>query len=511
MAAVPQQQAPREYSVVIIGAGIAGLCMGIQLRKLGIDDFVIFEKAAGIGGTWRDNTYPGAACDVPAIFYSFSFELNPNWSSRFPQQPEILAYLEHCTDKYGIRPFIRFNSEITQARFDAQNGRWEVTSAAGEQAFGRILVNGVGQLNRPYLPKIAGQDDFKGVSFHSARWNHDHDLRNRKVAVIGTGPSAVQFIPEIAPKVAKLSVFQRTPNWLVPRPDPIYSEQQKERSRRHPLLLRAKRLGIWAAADVAWPMFKMGSQHPVRRVAERVVLWNMHRHLHDPELKRKLTPHYPMGCKRVQIEDDYYPALERPNVELITTPIERVTAQGVLTEDGVEHEADTLIYATGFRAVEFLAPMQVHGLDGRSLNEAWRQGAEAYLGMGLPGFPNFFMLYGPNTNLGHNSIIFMIEQQVQYVLRCLRALRQQDLKYLDLREDVMQRWQAECQQSLARTVWASGCHSWYKTADGKITNNWPYSTLTYWWRMRQAGIADYRLVQKNLGSQSVEPLQLGVV
>ena len=489
-----ERKIPEATDILIIGSGFGGLCAAINLKRRGRQRFVVLEKNAGVGGTWRENTYPGAACDVPAMFYSFSFELNPDWSTRFPRQPEILAYLERCAEKYGILPHCRFNAEVQEARFDESSGRWTVLTRSGERLVARAVINATGQLNRPALPDISGQETFRGNSFHSARWNHDETLTGQRVAVIGTGPSAVQFIPEIAPDVAHLYVFQRTPNWMVPRPDPAYSERQRRLHQRHPLVMRVKRFGIWAMADLAWPMFTMNAYHPVRRLAESLVRWNMQRHLSDPQLREQLTPRYPMGCKRVQIEDDYYPALHRNNVTLITDPIEKITPEGVRLRDGDSIVVDTLIYATGFKSTQFLAPMEVFGRQGKSLNERWAQGAEAYLGVAVPGFPNFFLLYGPNTNLGHNSIVFMIEQQVRYILRCLELLEEYGAKYLEVREERMARWQAEAERQLSRTVWSHGCNSWYKTAEGRITNNWPYSTLTYWLRMRRPYPEDYEWV-----------------
>lgn len=480
--------------IVIIGSGFGGLCAAINLKRRGRERFVLLEKNAGVGGTWRENTYPGAACDVPAMFYSFSFELNPDWSGRFPRQPEILAYLERCAEKYGVLPHCRFNTEVREARFDEHSGRWTVITDDGDRIVAHALINATGQLNRPAWPQIPGRERFQGNSFHSACWDHTDNLTGKRVGVIGTGPSAVQFIPEIANQTGHLYVFQRTPNWMVPRPDPAYSERQRALHRRRPWIMRLKRFGIWAMADMAWPMFTMGSGHPLRRLAERLVVWNMHRHISDPDLREKLTPHYPMGCKRVQIEDDYYPALHRDNVTLITDSIEEIVADGIRTRSGKHIAMDTLIYATGFKSTQFLTPMEVYGRQGKSLNERWAQGAEAYLGVTVPGFPNFFMLYGPNTNLGHNSIVFMIEQQVRYILGCLDLLDQYGARYMDVFEGSMTRWQHEAQRQLAKTVWSHGCNSWYKTAEGRITNNWPYSTLTYWLRMRRPYPEDYQWV-----------------
>jgi len=496
--------ATRECEVAIIGAGNSGLCAAIQLRRAGIDDFVVLEKSGGVGGTWRDNTYPGAACDVPSMFYSFSFEVNTEWSRQYAQQPEILDYLERCADKYGVRDHIRFDTDVRQASFDEASGRWRIETADGEVVSARILINGTGQLNRPFIPEIPGRAAFRGTSFHSARWNHEHDLRGERVGVIGNGASAIQFIPEIAPEVAELCIFQRSANWVVPRKDRPYTGFEKWLFKHLPIVPWLQRLSIWLKLEMRWPAFaRPGSL--VARLSEWASLRHMRKQVEDPALYPALTPDYPLGCKRILISDDYYPALNRDNVHVVTDRIDRITDDGILTRDGSERKLDTIIFATGFRSTEFLAPMRVYGREGKSLADAWGRGAEAYLGVTLPGFPNFFMLYGPNTNLGHNSIIFMIERQVEYVLQCIRAIRARDLKYLELRPEVMERWREEARTSLGKTVWATSCQSWYKTEDGKITNNWPYSTTTYWLRMRHARLDEYYQVAGETGDAPGRP------
>lgn len=493
----PSADPRQEVEVAIVGSGFAGLGMAIRLREAGIEDFVVFEKASDVGGTWRDNTYPGLECDVPAMFYSFSFELKTDWSRKFPPQPEIHRYLRHCADKYGIRPFIRFRTEVDEARFDEASGRWQIRTSDGAEISARVLISGTGQLNRPATPALPGIDTFAGKSFHSARWDHDYDLAGKRVAVVGNAASAVQFIPEIAPRVGQLSIFARSAQWLIRQNGRRYTEFEKKLFTRFPVLVRLQRAWLWLKHEARWPVFARGGSL-IGRLFERLALKEMRERVADPELRAQVTPDYPVGCKRILLSDHYYEALQRDNVELVDSPVARVTANGVVAEDGREREVDAIIYATGIKSTEFLTPMRVYGEDGRNLNDQeWAGGAHAYLGVTVPGFPNFFMLYGPNTNLGHNSIVFMIERQVDYVLQCLKTLRQRRLKYLDLRADAMRRWQEECQSSLASTVWATGCHSWYKTADGKITNNWPYSTMTYWWRMRKPRLADYRQVPED--------------
>jgi len=485
----------RTPRVAIFGAGLSGICLAIHLKKAGIETFTIFEKSDGVGGTWRDNAYPGAACDVPSMFYSFSFEVKTDWSRRFAPQPEILDYVEHCTDKYGVRPHVRFHAEVASARYDQAAGVWRVRTVGGEEHEFDVVVSGVGQLNRPFVPDIPGLETFGGARFHSARWDRGHDVTGETVAVVGNGASAVQIVPEVAPRAKRLYVFQRSANWMIARKDQPYSPRAQAMLARVPGLARATRALVWALLEARWPAFA-GNSPRVTEKLTRLATAEMEQHVGDPALRRALTPDYPVGCKRILISDDYYQTLVRENVEVVTSPIREVTADAIVTEDGTSRPVDTIVLATGFRTTEFLQPMEVTGVGGRSLNDVWRAGAEAYYGLALPGFPSFFMLYGPNTNLGHNSIILMIECQVGYVMRCLERMRARGLSALEVRDDAMRRWDAECQSTLSRTVWAQGCESWYKNAGGRITNNWPYSTMTYWWRTRRPNFADWVEIQR---------------
>lgn len=484
-----RHQTPR---IAIIGSGFSGLCLGIQLQKAGFERFTIFEKGDRVGGTWRDNTYPGAACDCPSFAYCFSFEQKTDWSRKWAQQPEILGYMEHCARKYGLLPHIRFGCEVAEARFDTDEGVWHLRTAGGEEVEAEILVSGVGQLNRPSIPKIPGLDQFEGASFHSACWNHEVQLAGKRVAVIGNAASAIQFIPEIAPKVAELTIFQRSANWMMPKQDRSYTEAEKERFTRHPWLARLYRWWIWASFEMRWPLFRR-NRFLSRRI-EALAVRTMRAQIHDPKLQEVLIPRYPIGGKRILISDDYYATLERENVQLVTEPIERVTADGVLTRDGRSHPADVLILATGFESTAFLVPMKIVGRESRSLADVWKHGAEAYLGLSVPGFPNFFMMYGPNTNLGHNSIIFMIECQTSYILDCLRKMRRDGIQWIDVRPDVMKAYNERLQKELGGTAWAATDHSWYKNEAGRITNNWSGTTTRYWWRTRHADLGDYQVV-----------------
>jgi cation diffusion facilitator CzcD-associated flavoprotein CzcO len=475
--------------IVIVGAGFGGLCMAMQLKRAGIHSFTILEKAERLGGTWRDNTYPGAACDSPSFLYCFSFEPKTNWSRKWAPQPEILAYMEHCARKYDLRGHIRFDTEVAVARFDAAAALWRVRTTAGEVLDAEVVVSGVGQLNRPSTPTVAGLDRFRGVSFHSARWQHAHDLAGRNVAVIGNAASAVQFVPRIAPAAKRLYVFQRSANWMIAKNDRAYGEREKRMYARLPLLARLYRWWLYFTYELRFPVIRQNVL--LSRAATRMAEQNIRDHVKDPELQRALVPDYPIGGKRILISDDYYQALGRENVEVVTSPIERVSEDAIVTRDGRSRPVDVIILATGFESTAFLVPMRVEGLEGRVLEEVWKDGAEAYLGISVAGFPNFFMLYGPNTNLGHNSIIFMLECQVRYIMDCVRTLSARDLAYLDVRADVMRAYNHELRATLERSVWAKTGKSWYKRADGRITNNWSGTTVAYWWRTRRADLRLY--------------------
>lgn len=487
MSAVQPPATPR---VAVIGAGFSGLCLGIQLKKAGIHSFTIFEKASRLGGTWRDNTYPGACCDVPAMSYCFSFEQKTDWTRKWVAHDEILAYMDHCAAKYGLLPHCRFQTEIAGARFDEHEQVWHLRTAGGETVVADILACGTGQLNRPHIPDIPGLQSFRGMSFHSARWNHAYDLQGKRIAVIGNAASAIQFIPQIAPQAAELYIFQRTPNWMVPRGDRAFTDFERKLFARAPWIARLLRWWTWLRLELAFYPVIRQSRFLSRRVRQ-FALEHMRAQVADPRLHPLLTPSYPPGAKRILISDDYYPTLNRKNVHLVTAGIDRVTPSGLVTRDGAAYDVDAIILATGFQSTAFLAPMRIEGRQGRVLEEVWRDGAEAYLGMTVAGFPNLFMMYGPNTNLGHNSIIFMIECQANYIVDCLRKMMEQGVQSIDVRPEVMAAYNGAIQEALARTVWGKVDRSWYKTAAGKITNNWSGSTLEYWWKTRRADLSVY--------------------
>ena len=483
------------WSVLIIGAGFGGLGMAIALERAGEHEVLLLDKGRDVGGVWRENTYPGAACDIPSHLYSFSFEPNPDWTRAYSPQAEILAYLRRCADKYGVREKIRFGCEVTSATFDESTSLWRVewTDPPGQAHVGhaRALVSAVGLLTRPVIPALPGLAGFGGPVFHSAQWNHDVDLRGKRVAVIGTGASAIQFVPELARTASRLTVFQRTPPWILPRGDRAYSDAERRRFARWPALMALHRALIYVQHDaravgftrLPWLMDIIGAR-PARQLLRRQVS--------DDSLRDRLTPRYTIGCKRVLISDDWLPTFSRPDVELVTDGIEAVTSTGVRVAGGREIEVDAIVLGTGFAAHEFLAPMTIRGRGGRSLNDAWADGAKAWLGISVPAFPNFFMLYGPNTNLGHSSIVFMLECQVAHVMRCLRKLRDARGTAIEVAAPPFERYNAWLQRRVQGTVF-TGCGNWYVDPRGRHTVNWPGFTTGYRWLTRHAGLSAYQV------------------
>jgi cation diffusion facilitator CzcD-associated flavoprotein CzcO len=479
------------YRVIVVGAGFGGIGMALALQRAGIDDFLVVDGAADLGGTWRDNTYPGAACDVPATLYSYSFRPQ-RWSRRFPSQPETLAYLHEVAAEHGLGPHLRFGSKVTAARFDEAQARWQVSIDGGGTLQANALVSAVGQLNRPALPSIEGREDFAGPSWHSARWNHDVELAGKRVAVIGTGASAIQFVPELAKVAAHVDVYQRTAPYVLPKNDHPYSESQRDRYGRFPIVRKADRLGTFLYGEVLTSGFVLSP----RVLALPMWMWRrqLDQQIPDPALRERCVPGYTMGCKRVLFSNDWYPTLARPNVDLVTDPIERIAADGVVTEGGELRPADVIIYGTGFKTLDFLAPMSITGRHGRELHQTWRDGAQAYLGVTVSGFPNFFMIYGPHTNLGGNSIIYMLEGEIGYAVAAIAAIGEHDLAWLDVRPDVQSSYNAWVAAASRTSVWESGCKSWYTTADGRNINNWPDHTFMYRYRVRSFDLAKYRVM-----------------
>ncbi|CAH0197290.1 Baeyer-Villiger monooxygenase [Massilia sp. Bi118] len=481
------------HEVLIVGGGFGGIGMAVMLKRAGIRDFLILERGAGVGGVWRDNTYPGAACDVPSHLYSFSFEPNPDWSRRFASQDEIHAYLRHCADKYGLADHLRCHAEVSEAAFDEPAGLWRVRLRDGEELAARTLITATGQLSNPILPRIEGIESFRGPAFHSSRWDHGVSLAGKRVAVIGTGASSTQFVPAIAPSVASLAVFQRSPSWIIPRPDKPYPAWRKALFKAMPWTMRLHRAIIYSQYEsralaftrARW-ILQVAAGMPFRRMLARQVP--------DASLRARLTPDYPIGCKRVLLSSDYLETFSRPNVELVTEGIVRITPDGIETADGKRHAADVIVYGTGFAATRFLAPMRITGRGGLDLTAAWAGGASSYLGMTVPGFPNFFMLYGPNTNLGHNSIIYMLESQFAHVLRALEARRVSGATEIEVQAAPHRAFNASIQARLEKSAWV-GCNSWYLDANGRNTVNWPGFTLSYRWLARHARLSAYQFTR----------------
>jgi cation diffusion facilitator CzcD-associated flavoprotein CzcO len=487
----PSSQKHREeVEVAIIGAGFGGLCMAIKLLEQGNRNFVILEKAHEVGGTWRDNSYPGCACDVQSHMYSYSFEGKPDWTRRYAPWHEIQSYILDVVEKYDLRPFIRFDQEVAAARFDEFTGQWRVDCKSGFRLQANHVVMASGPLHVPQTPDIKGLESFKGKVFHSARWDHNYNLHGKKVVSIGTGGSAIQYVPEIAPEVDKLYVFQRTPAWVIPRDERKYSKLEKVLFKRLPALRKLHRARLyWSNESRVWPMFNPAIAKAVSGIARQFI-----RHqVKDPELVKKLTPDYTLGCKRVLISNKYYPTFNRDNVELVTDGIREVKPHSVVTSDGVEREADCIILGTGFVVDPrvYMRDTPVIGLEGADLRDVWKDAAEAYMGINVPRFPNFHLLVGPNTGLGHNSIIFMIEAQVNYIMDALGKMKKRKADIMDVRESALQDFVNEVQEQLEGTVWTSGCNSWYQQADGKNTALWPFSTWRYWLRTRHLPVENY--------------------
>ena len=477
-----------DLDVAIIGAGFGGLGMATRLQRSDLS-YVVLEKAAGIGGTWRENTYPGAGCDVPSHLYSFSFHQR-SWPRRYSSQADILGYLEELTDAYGLRPRLRFRAGVVSAAFDEDRGRWRLALGDGEEVTARAVVSSVGQLNRPALPDIPGRERFRGPAWHSARWRHDCPLDGRAVAVVGTGASVIQFVPEIARQAARVHVFQRSAPYVIPKPDRAYGPGERRLYQAVPLLRRADRLRTYLLGELLGTAL-VGSP-ALRQTLERRWRTFMESQVQDEELRARCTPDYVVGCKRILFSNDWYPTLQLPSVELVTDPIDTITETGVATAGGAHREVDVIVYGTGFQATGFLQPMRVTGLGGLDLHEAWRNGAEAYRGVTVAGFPNFFMLYGPNTNLGSNSIIFMLEAQIGYVAGALASMRRHGLDWLDVRDDVQAEFNRWVAARSGGTVWETGCRSWYTTA-GRNTNNWPTYPYRYRRQLRRFELRDYRV------------------
>ncbi|HET6652267.1 MAG TPA: NAD(P)/FAD-dependent oxidoreductase [Nocardioides sp.] len=475
---MPSAPLPSHVRVLVIGAGFGGLGTAIRLQQHGETDFLVVEKGTEVGGTWRDNTYPGAACDVPSQLYSFSFAPNPDWSRSFSPQPEIQAYLRRVADEAGVLDRFRFGTAVEDAAWHDDDASWTVRTTAGTVT-ADVVVAAAGGLSEPRMPGIDGIEGFNGEIFHSARWNHDYDLTGKRVAVIGTGASAVQIVPEIADRVAHLDVYQRTAPWVMPRRDRDYTTAERLGFRHLPGLQRLYRTAIYWGRECFVPGFTVnpGLAAPAKKAA----LANIARGIADPALRAKVTPTFEIGCKRILISNDWYPALARDDVDLVTNPITKITGSAVVTADGVEREVDAIVVATGFYTTEQPIAGHITGAEGRTLAEVWSEdGMAAYKGTTFHGFPNLFQIVGPNTGLGHSSMVFIIESQIAYILDALSRMRSDRLTSVQPRLGAQRRWNADVQRRLARSVWnTGGCSSWYLDAHGRNTTLWPRTTFTF--------------------------------
>jgi cation diffusion facilitator CzcD-associated flavoprotein CzcO len=479
-----------QRSFAIVGGGFGGVGAAVMLRRAGYADITIFERGERLGGVWNDNTYPGASCDIPSHLYEFSFAPNPRWSRRFSPQPEIQDYVEDVARRHGVLERAQTGTEVTAARWDEATRRWTVSTARGEHEVD-VLITACGQLSVPSVPPIPGLDDFAGPAFHTARWRHDVDLTGRRVAVVGTGCSAIQVVPAIQPQVAQLDVYQRSPGWTIPKMDFAYLERTKRLFERFPALQQLDRRSIFAFHDFgAAAMTKHRWLLPPIRALGR---WQIKRAIADPELRRAVTPTDEVGCKRIMLTDDWYPTLTKPNVALVTDRIAAVTAEAIRTADGRERPADAIVLATGFKTHGFVAPMEITGVDGRTLAETWAGAPRAYYGLTVPGFPNMFLVYGPNTNGGTGSVISTIEAGMNHVLAALRELDRTGAERIEVRREAAEAFDRELRRALAGTVWASGCENWYVDENGFDPNQWPWTWSAYRRRTAQLEPGAYAL------------------
>ena len=465
-----------DYDIIILGAGLGGLGMASRLKAAQLDNFVILEQSNSLGGTWRDNVYPGAACDTESHLYCYEFEPHLQVSRLYARQPELLAYAARLAERARLGPHIRYGARIVAAQWIDAQTVWRVSLADGGSLTAKVFIPAWGQLNRPSIPDFAGREDFAGRAFHSANWPLDLNLAGLRVASIGNAASAIQYISEIAPSVAHLTVFQRSPNWIVPRGDRPYSDEELERY-RDVGVFRADRDHLFAWRETTFMRMHAGSDEA--RELESLARAHVAAQVPDPALRAKLTPDFPLGCKRVLRSDDYFPALMRGNVDLETNAIARILPHAIETADGVEHPVDVIIYGTGFETQSFQGPVEVHGARGVSLRERWAEGAHAYLGMAVADFPNLFLIYGPNTNLRHNSILSMFEAQFSYIVQALRFILAEPCRAIHVRPEIMRHFDNALQRAMVGTAWAGSCTSWYKNAAGRVVNNWSGPVAEY--------------------------------
>lgn len=480
------------HDALIIGAGFTGLGTAIKLKQAGVDDIVVVERNGRVGGTWRDNTYPGVACDIPSLLYSFSFVKNPSWSRAYPSGAEICDHIEDLTDQHGLRPLIRFDTEVTGLSFDEQAGVWTVTAKGRKQIQARTVILASGPLADHKFPAIRGIDSYRGHKIHSAAWDHGYDFAGKRVAVIGTGASAVQIVPELVKTAAAVKVFQRTPGWVLPRLDMSMPAAVQELFAKVPATQAFARQALYwgheaSAAALVWDT-------PASRLVARLGKAHLRRSVADPWLRRQLTPDFTPGCKRMLVSSDYYPALQRDNCKLIDWPIATMSPVGIRTSDGIEHHLDAIVFATGYDVHLSGPPFPVTGLGGRCLQQEWAEHAEAYKSSSAHGYPNLFFMTGPNSGPGHNSLLVYVEGQIDYAVTGVTTILRQNLRYLDVRADVQRRYNDRMQKRLTKTTWMSGCNSWYLTADGYNASMYPGFATQYLRQMRQFRFEDYEAV-----------------
>jgi cation diffusion facilitator CzcD-associated flavoprotein CzcO len=491
------------HEVAIVGAGFGGLGMAIRLKQEGIEDFVLLERGADVGGTWWANSYPGCQCDIPSNLYSFSFARH-DWDRAYPMRDQILEYLRACARRFDVLPHTRLGCELLGATWVADEQRWQLETSGGPLA-ARVLVAAPGLLSEPWSPALPGLERFEGRTFHTARWDHGDDLSGKRVALLGSGATAVQVVPSIQPKLAKLHLFQRTPPWVVPHMDHPVRPRLRALYRRVPALQGLSRAVIYGLRETVVP----GITRDQRFLKGQAALARLHlrRQVPDPELRRRLTPDYHIFCKRIILSSDWYPAIQAPNVDIVSSGVREVREHSVVDNDGVEREIDTLIFATGFKPAELPIAERVRGRDGRSLAELWDGSPQAYLGTTVAGFPNLFLFYGPNLNLGHSSIVYMLESQANYAIDALRTMRQRGAAEFEVRADVQDAYNEEIQERLAQTVWnTGGCGSWYFDRNGRNSIQWPGFTFEFRRRTRRFDAASYRLSAKNVADRASVPL-----
>jgi cation diffusion facilitator CzcD-associated flavoprotein CzcO len=469
---------PEDTDIAIVGGGFSGLGTAIRLEQAGLRDFVVLERADEVGGTWQANTYPGCACDVPSHLYSFSFAPNPDWTQSYSSRPEIWTYLRRCADRFGIRPHIRLNTAVESATWLEPERRWRLETTGGTLT-ARVLIAGMGPLTEPRIPDFPGLDGFEGEVWHSARWNHDFDLAGRRVASIGTGASAIQYVPEIQTQVARLHVFQRTPPWVLPHSNRPITDRERHLYRALPAAQKVVRGGIYAGREALVLAFVKNPR--LMQILERLARKHMESQIDDPELRAKVTPAYTIGCKRILPSNHWYRALTQPNVELVTDPVTEIRPRSIVTAGGTEREVDAIVFGTGFHVTDIPAAHQVRGRGGALLDDHWHGSPRAYLGTSIAGFPNLFFLLGPNTGLGHSSMVYMIESQIAHVMDALRLMRDRGAETIEVRPEAQARYNAELERRLAGTVWNTGCSSWYLDRTGRNATIWPDWT----WRFRR--------------------------